>query len=248
MNSRPCKIPAWQLRRQRLLHGLCLFIESSFIEGKRALATYRRAAARWNRSKLARDRGRHLSASGIRAIWATWKRHPSIEAFAPKWKSPDHRKITPAQAVRWARRIISQRITVAELYRRLLAEKGALTFCRATLCSALPSAALRAVDRARVNLEKAERAALAILDGQGEGSGMNSDQKEPEPEFRLPDGREAFRVWEVATIIGHTDQQVNDLIALGKFGKVINCGKGKVKGSRVIPRAGLVKFLRENSQ
>jgi hypothetical protein len=67
-------------------------------------------------------------------------------------------------------------------------------------------------------------------------------------DFNLPAGREAFRVWEVAAIICHTDQQVNDLIDLGKFGKVLNCGKGKVKSSRVIPRAGLVKFLRENSQ
>jgi hypothetical protein len=170
MNSRPCKIPAWQLRRQRLLHGLCLFIESSFIEGKRAMATYRRAAARWNRSKLARERGRHLSASGIRAIWSTWKRHPSIEAFAPKWRRPDMRKITPAQAIKWARRGIAQRITVAELYRLLRAEKGALTFCRATLCSALPSAALRTVHHARVNLEKAERAALALLDARAKGA------------------------------------------------------------------------------
>ena len=77
---------------------------------------------------------------------------------------------------------------------------------------------------------------------------MNSDRNESELEFNLPDGREAFRVWEVAKFIGHTDQQVNDLIDLGKFGKVLNCGKGKVKTSRVISRAGLVRFIRENSE
>ena len=169
MNSRPSKIPKWQKRRQRLLNGLCLFIEKSFIDGKRAMPTYRRAAARWNRSKLARERGRHLSASGIRAIWAIWKKNPCVEAFAPKWRTPDMRKITPAQAIRWARRVIAQRITIAELYRRLRTEKGALTFCRATLNRALPTAALRAVHRARVNLEKAERVALAVLDARANG-------------------------------------------------------------------------------
>jgi hypothetical protein len=170
MNSRPSKIPAWQRRRQRLLHGLCLFIEKAFIEGKRAMGTYRRAAARWNRSELSRERGRHLSASGMRAIWAIWKKNPSAEAFAPKWRTPAHRKITPAQAIRWARRIIAQRITVAEIYRRLESEKGCLDFCRSTLNRVLPSAALRAVHRARVNLDKAERAALALLDARAKGS------------------------------------------------------------------------------
>ena len=71
---------------------------------------------------------------------------------------------------------------------------------------------------------------------------------EPDSEFNLPADREAFRVWEVAAFIAHTDQQVNELIDLGKFGKVLNCGKGKIKSSRVISRAGLVKFLRGNSQ
>lgn len=73
-------------------------------------------------------------------------------------------------------------------------------------------------------------------------------QPELDFEFYIPAGREAFRVWEVAAILRHTDQQVNDLIDLGKFGKVINCGKGQVKSSRVITRAGLVKFIRENSE
>jgi hypothetical protein len=160
------------VRRARILHGLCLFIEKEFIEGKRAASTYRKAAARWNRSRLSRQRGRHLSASGIRSIYAIWKKasSPSPAIFASRWKSSSRKKINPAQAIKWARRIIAQRITVTELYRRLRMEKGSLNFCRATLANALPGEALRAVHRARVNLEKAARAALAILDATMKGA------------------------------------------------------------------------------
>jgi hypothetical protein len=77
---------------------------------------------------------------------------------------------------------------------------------------------------------------------------MKDDQKMTDSDFNLPAGREAFRVFEVARILCHTDQQINDLIDEGKFGKVLNCGKGKIKSSRVISRAGLVRFIRENSQ
>jgi hypothetical protein len=160
------------IRRARILHGLCLFIETKFIEGKRAASTYRKAAARWNRSRLSRQRGRHLSPAGIRAIYGLWKKAPSPSpaVFASRWKSSSRKKINPAQAIKWARRIIAQRITVTELYRRLRAEKGALNFCRATLANALPGEALRAVHRARVALEKAERAALTILDARAKGA------------------------------------------------------------------------------
>jgi hypothetical protein len=65
--------------------------------------------------------------------------------------------------------------------------------------------------------------------------------------YHIPAGREAFRVWEVATILCHTDQQVNDLIDLGKFGPVLNCGKGIVKSSRVISRTALLQFIQDNS-
>jgi hypothetical protein len=65
--------------------------------------------------------------------------------------------------------------------------------------------------------------------------------------FNLPEGREVFRLWEVAAILAHSKHQVVKLIEEGKFGKVTDCGRGK-KSSIVIPRAGLIKFLQENSK
>lgn len=171
MKSRLVPVTPWQLRRQRILHGICRFIWNEFAKGKRAGRTYKKAAQRWNQSKLARERGRHLGVDGMRAIFAIWKkegRNPA--AFAPKWRTPDHRKITPAQAIKWGRRIMAQRITMTELYRRLSAEKGALHFSPAAFYLALPGAALREVRRARVALDKAERAALAILDARAKGA------------------------------------------------------------------------------
>jgi len=155
--------------RARILHGLCVVIARDRANGMKARTAYRKARGRWNRSKLARRRERRLSESGIRAIFAIWKRNPTPEAFAPKWRIPLRRKITPAQAVKWARRIIAHRLSVRGLYRRLAGENK-IAFSLRTLFRALPSAALRRVFRARVAMEKAERAALAVLDAKPKGA------------------------------------------------------------------------------
>ena len=76
---------------------------------------------------------------------------------------------------------------------------------------------------------------------------MNRDMENLEPEFNLPEGRESFRIWEVARIWSHSKDQIIELMDIGKFGQVIDCGTGR-KSSVIIPRAGLVKFLRENSK
>jgi hypothetical protein len=74
-----------------------------------------------------------------------------------------------------------------------------------------------------------------------------SNQPELDFEFYLPAGRESFRVWEVAAMLRHSNDQILKLIDLGKFGKVLECSTGR-KSSQTIPRAGVVKFLRENSK
>ena len=73
-----------------------------------------------------------------------------------------------------------------------------------------------------------------------------SDQPELDFEFYIPAGREAFRVWEVARIIRHSSKLVIEHIEAGKFGKCTNCGSGK-KASYIVPRAGLVAFVKHNS-
>ena len=78
---------------------------------------------------------------------------------------------------------------------------------------------------------------------------MNTDPKKPalDFDFKIPDGRESFRIFEVAKLLSHSQDQIMNLMDAGKFGKVINCGNGR-KSSATITRAGLVKFLHENSQ
>jgi hypothetical protein len=170
MNSRPVPITPWMNRRARILHGICRVIAKDRAGGMRAGAAYAKGRGRWNRSVLARQRGRRLCESGMRAIYATWLKNPTSSAFAPKWKSPSRKKITPGQAVKWTRRVIAQRLTFAELFRRLKRENSKLDFCPATLNNALPSSALRVVRRAHLNLLRAERAALAVLDARAKGS------------------------------------------------------------------------------
>jgi len=170
MKSRPVHKAPWMRRRARVLHGVCTVIEKDRKKGKRARSAYKKAQARWNRSKLAAMRKRFLSVHGIRAIYARWKQNGrTAMAFAPSWKTPDHRKISRQQAVKWTRRIIVQGITIMELYRRLKSERGNLPFCSSTLNLNLPGEALRRVARARRALEISQRSALAVLDARAKG-------------------------------------------------------------------------------
>jgi hypothetical protein len=150
-------------RRARLLHGICRVIAKDRVGGMRAGRAYAKGRGRFNRSKLARQRGRRLCESGMRAIYAAWLKKPTPSAFAPKWKSPSRKKITAGQAIKWTRRVIAQRITFSELFRRLKRENPKLDFCASTLNNSLPSSALRDARRAHLNLLRAERAALRAL-------------------------------------------------------------------------------------
>jgi hypothetical protein len=154
----------WMVCRARILHGISQVIAKDRADGMRAGPAYRKARGRWNRSVLARKQGRRLSESGIRALYSTWKKNPTAEAFAPQWKSPSRKKITPRQAVELARRAIVSRISVSELFCRLKAESPRLNFSRRTLYRAVPSvSAIDAVWRAGQALEKAERVAMRAL-------------------------------------------------------------------------------------
>lgn len=164
MNSCPVLITPWMVRRARILHGICLVVAKDRATGMRAGKAYNKGRGRWNRSRLARQRGRHLSENGMRAIFAIWKKNPTPESFAPKWKSPSRKKITREQAVKLARRAITSRISVSELFCQLKAGSSRLNFSRHTLYRALPSVStLNAVWRAGQALKKAERAALRAL-------------------------------------------------------------------------------------
>jgi hypothetical protein len=76
---------------------------------------------------------------------------------------------------------------------------------------------------------------------------MANDHPELDFEFYIPAGRESFRVFEVANLLRHSKDQIIKLIDQGKFGKVVDCATGR-KSSVTIPRAGLVKYLKENSK
>ncbi len=136
----------WHIRRQRLLHGICQNIAQLRADGMSAARAYRKGRRRWNNTKLAKQRGRMLSESGIRAIYARWlSQGHSATAFAPGWKSSTVRKITSDQAIRWTRRVIEERICFSELFRRLRRENPSFTFSYSALCLNLPSHALRKV-------------------------------------------------------------------------------------------------------
>jgi hypothetical protein len=168
MNCRSTRIAPWMERRARLLHGICSAITRDRANGMSASRAYSKGRGRFNRSLLARRRKRHLAISGMRAIYALWaKTGKRIECFAPKWKQPDHRKITVSQAHRWVKWIIAEGISASELYRRLKVERPTLNFSLATLHRNLPGKALSAVAQARRNLWKAERAALRYLELKG---------------------------------------------------------------------------------
>ena len=72
-------------------------------------------------------------------------------------------------------------------------------------------------------------------------------QPELDFEFFLPAGQEKFRVWEVARHIHHSRKQVEKLIDEGAFGPVVDCGSGS-RASVIIPRSGLVNFLKERKR
>jgi hypothetical protein len=62
-------------------------------------------------------------------------------------------------------------------------------------------------------------------------------------DFHVPEGREVFRIWEVARIIGHSRKQVEALISQGRFGKALKSGAR----DKAISRARLLRFLEENT-
>jgi len=158
-------------RRARILHGICQVIAKDRASGMKAARANSRGRGRWNRSKLARKRNRRLSESAMRAIYAAWLKNPTPEAFAPKWKSPSRKKITPEEAVKFRRFAVTHRLSVSGLFRRLKAESHPLNFSRHTLYRALPSVStINAVWRARQALQRAERAALAVLDARAKGA------------------------------------------------------------------------------
>jgi hypothetical protein len=169
MNPPSLPIAPWMIRRAALLRRICETIDDARARGTR-MRSYRRGAARWNRSRLAQSRNRFLGAAGIRSIYARWKASER-KSGAFEWKTPAHRKITLAQAIRFAKRIIAQGLTTKELFRRLQKEKGTLPFCLSTLRLALPGrAALREVRLVRLSLQKAESAAFAILYAKAKGA------------------------------------------------------------------------------
>ncbi len=67
--------------------------------------------------------------------------------------------------------------------------------------------------------------------------------------FHVPAGREKFRVREVATIIHHSEDHVQNLIDAGAFGPVADFRMpGASRASVVITRKGLIDYLNRSKR
>ena len=150
-------------RRARVLHGLMKFIHRRAEFGK-MLGLYATAANRFNRTTFALKKGKVLSRHSIRGHYARWRAAGcKAEIFSPKWRTIARRLISPEQADTYARRMASESISMAELYRRLQAESGPLYFSLYTLRRTLPSARLARLAKAKKELANAETAFMAAL-------------------------------------------------------------------------------------
>jgi len=158
-------LSTWHGQRQQLLHAVCARIAQDRADGMKAMRAYRAGAVRFNRNRYARRRGKTLKPCSIMSHFYKWKETRSAEVFAAKWKSPSFKRISQRQIVAWSRRILRESISAGQLYKRLKVEGKAVNFSLCTLRRALPCRALREVVRARLNLARAERAALAMIGG-----------------------------------------------------------------------------------
>jgi hypothetical protein len=149
------------IRRQKLLHSICVFVDQNKKHGKMK-SLIRKAATRFNSSILALKRGDVIAAKTMHAHYLRWRAAGKTEAiFAPKWQRPDL-KISSAQAVVYAQRMVSEGLSIAELYRRLERERRRqLPFAPCTLGRALPRMELR---RLRAAQSELTRATLAFRD------------------------------------------------------------------------------------
>jgi hypothetical protein len=76
-----------------------------------------------------------------------------------------------------------------------------------------------------------------------------ADRTDSRPGIQLPAGREGFRVWEVAKLLGHSRKHIENLLAEGAFGTYLDAKHPKAKKSSVIiTRQGLEKFLKERQR
>jgi hypothetical protein len=159
MSARPSTIAPWQLRRQKLLHGICLAIARDRV-ALGAMRAYRRGAAKFNRSVLARQRRRHLCPSAMRRLYDLWKANPTPAAFAPVWKSSSGPRLAREEAGALVLEAIHHELCVAELFRRIngIVRGKRLSYSR--LCAQLPANLLRDIRGARKALEKAKSAAF----------------------------------------------------------------------------------------
>jgi len=69
---------------------------------------------------------------------------------------------------------------------------------------------------------------------------------DPGVELLLPAGQNTFRTWEVAQLLRHSRKHIENLVAEGALGPVIDArGIRSTRSSAIITRAGLVAFLRK---
>jgi hypothetical protein len=157
----------WHKERARLIFGCCTGILAAVTHDVGMMKAVKQAIAKFNKSALARRRGMRCSSSTMRAYYARFKAAPSPATFEPQWGKVDRSIIGSAAARELALRAIERRVTATEFHRRMKEAVSILPFSRATLMRALPVKALRQVYLAQRSLEKAERAALRVLDQGG---------------------------------------------------------------------------------
>jgi len=155
MNARPT-----MKKRARVLHLVCQGIARDIARGIAKMRAYRRGASRYNRSLLARGRGK-LSVSAIRWEFSRWSFNPSPSCFLGRWGNSTPPRLTKEAARELGLRAIRERLLLCELYR---IEAAALPCSASTLYKKLTGAPFRAVWSAHRKLIEAQAAALAFLE------------------------------------------------------------------------------------
>jgi hypothetical protein len=156
MNSRP-KMKA----RARVLHLVCQGIARDIAQGVPTMRAYARGRSRFNRSLLARRRGK-LSVAAIRYNFARWKLNPSPSCFLGRWGALGRGcLLAPALARELGQRAIREGLLLGQIYQR---ERQALPCSLSTLYKRLSGAPFRAVQDARRKLEQVTAAAQRVVE------------------------------------------------------------------------------------
>jgi hypothetical protein len=161
MISRPLPVAPRMARRARVLHLVCQGVARDIAEGVPTMRAYSRGRARFNRSLVARGRGK-LSVAAIRYNFARWKLNPSPSCFLGRWGAQGRAcQLAPALACEIGRMAIREGLLLSELYQR---ERQALPCSASALYKRLSSAPFRAVRAARRKLDQVTAAALRVIE------------------------------------------------------------------------------------